>query len=111
MAVCVSGEFLEMQQKVLQSRLLSVSREITDCRAKTREDLQSLYSRIVSYVMQRSNLGSATDINAVRETTGTAPEHTQLQLHCTQTDEGFSSECECISAVCDTVTPTAILAC
>ncbi|KAK9956022.1 hypothetical protein ABG768_013780 [Culter alburnus] len=62
-------EFLEMQQKVLQSRLLSVSREITDCRAKTREDLQSLYSRIVSYVMQRSNLGSATDINAVRETT------------------------------------------
>lgn len=63
-----------MQQKVLQSRLLSLSREITDCRAKTREDLQSLYSKIVGYVMQRSNLGSATDINAVRETTGTTPQ-------------------------------------
>ncbi|KAK7133614.1 hypothetical protein R3I94_015474 [Phoxinus phoxinus] len=62
-------EFLEMQQKVLQSRLLSLSREITDCRAQTREDLQGLYSKIVSYVMQRSNLGSATDITTVRETT------------------------------------------
>ncbi|XP_077075669.1 cilia- and flagella-associated protein 206 [Siphateles boraxobius] len=62
-------EFLEMQQKVLQSRLLSLSREITDCRAQTREDLQGLYSKIVSYVMQRSNLGSPTDINTVRETT------------------------------------------
>ncbi|XP_067274533.1 cilia- and flagella-associated protein 206 isoform X2 [Pseudorasbora parva] len=62
-------EFLEMQQKVQQSRHLSLSREITDCRAKTREDLQNLYSKIVSYVIQRSNLGSATDINAVRETT------------------------------------------
>ncbi|KAF4099159.1 cilia- and flagella-associated protein 206 [Onychostoma macrolepis] len=62
-------EFLEVQQKVLQSRLLSLSREITDSRAKTREDLKNLYGKIVSYVIQRSNLGSATDINTVRETT------------------------------------------
>uniref|UniRef100_A0A9J8D7L9 Cilia- and flagella-associated protein 206 n=1 Tax=Cyprinus carpio carpio TaxID=630221 RepID=A0A9J8D7L9_CYPCA len=62
-------EFLEVQQKVLQSRLPSLSREITDSRAKTREDLKSLYGKIVSYVIQRSNLGSATDISTVRETT------------------------------------------
>ncbi|KAK2883426.1 hypothetical protein Q8A67_017063 [Cirrhinus molitorella] len=62
-------EFLEVQQRVLESRLLSLSREITDSRAKTREDLKNLYGKIVSYVIQRSNLGSATDINTVRETT------------------------------------------
>ncbi|KAG1928837.1 cilia- and flagella-associated protein 206-like [Pimephales promelas] len=62
-------EFVEMHQKVLQSRLLSLSREITDSRAQTREDLQGLYSKIVSYVMQRSGLGSPTDISTVRETT------------------------------------------
>ncbi|XP_050993880.1 cilia- and flagella-associated protein 206 [Labeo rohita] len=62
-------EFLEVQQRVLQSRLLSLSREITDSRAKTRDDLKNLYGKIVSYVIQRSNLGSATDINTVRETT------------------------------------------
>ncbi|XP_026050817.1 cilia- and flagella-associated protein 206 isoform X1 [Carassius auratus] len=62
-------EFLEVQQKVLRSRLLSLSREITDSRAKTREDLKNLYGKIVSYVIQRSNLGSATDISTVRETT------------------------------------------
>ncbi|XP_073673191.1 cilia- and flagella-associated protein 206 [Garra rufa] len=62
-------EFLEVQERVLQSRLLSLSREITDSRAKTREDLKNLYGKIVSYAIQRSNLGSATDINTVRETT------------------------------------------
>ncbi|XP_043075108.1 cilia- and flagella-associated protein 206 isoform X2 [Puntigrus tetrazona] len=62
-------EFLEVQQKVLKARLLSLSREITDSRAKTRDDLKNLYGKIVSYVIQCSNLGSATDINTVRETT------------------------------------------
>ncbi|XP_059369367.1 cilia- and flagella-associated protein 206 isoform X1 [Carassius carassius] len=62
-------EFLEVQQKVLRSCLVSLSREITDSRAKTREDLKNLYGKIVSYVIQRSNLGSATDISTVRETT------------------------------------------
>ncbi|XP_016115148.1 cilia- and flagella-associated protein 206 [Sinocyclocheilus grahami] len=62
-------EFLEVQQKVLRSHLPSLSREITDSRAKTREDLKNLYGKIVSYVIQRCNLGSATDINTVRETT------------------------------------------
>ncbi|XP_051954118.1 cilia- and flagella-associated protein 206 [Xyrauchen texanus] len=62
-------EFMEEQQRVLQSRLLSLNREITDSRAKTRDDLKNLYGKIVSYIIQRSNLGSATDINTVRETT------------------------------------------
>nr|AAH94963.1 Zgc:109719 protein [Danio rerio] len=62
-------EFLEMQQKLLQSRLQSLSREITDSRAKSREDLKKLYGTIVHYIIQSSNLSSSTDINTVRETT------------------------------------------
>uniref|UniRef100_A0A8C7SXB7 Cilia- and flagella-associated protein 206 n=1 Tax=Oncorhynchus mykiss TaxID=8022 RepID=A0A8C7SXB7_ONCMY len=62
-------EFIEEHQRVLQSRLVPVSREITDSRVKTREDLEGLYRKIVSYVLLRSGLGSSTDITTVREAT------------------------------------------
>ena len=44
-------------------------REITDSRARTREELESLYRKIVSAVLLRSGLGSPTDIAVVREAT------------------------------------------
>ncbi|XP_014636588.1 PREDICTED: UPF0704 protein C6orf165 homolog isoform X2 [Ceratotherium simum simum] len=62
-------EFLEEHHRVLESRLGSVSREITDNRACAREELESLYRKIVSYVLLRSGLGSPTDIKVVREAT------------------------------------------
>ncbi|KAM4816689.1 cilia- and flagella-associated protein 206 [Urocitellus parryii] len=62
-------EFLEEHHRVLESRLGSVSREITDNRACAREELESLYRKIVSYVLLRSGLGSPTDIKIVREAT------------------------------------------
>lgn len=62
-------EFLEEHHRVLESRLGSVSREITDNRACDREELESLYRKIVSYVLLRSGLGSPTDIKIVREAT------------------------------------------
>ncbi|KAB1275734.1 Cilia- and flagella-associated protein 206, partial [Camelus dromedarius] len=63
------GEFLEEHHRVIESRLSSVSREITDNRACVREELESLYRKIVSYVLLRSGLGSPTDIKIVREAT------------------------------------------
>ncbi|XP_048210565.1 cilia- and flagella-associated protein 206 [Perognathus longimembris pacificus] len=63
------GDFLEEHHRVLESRLSSISREITDNRACAREELESLYRKIVSYVLLRSGLGSPTDIKIVRETT------------------------------------------
>lgn len=63
-------EFLEEHHRVIESRLSSVSREITDSRACVREELESLYRKIVSYVLLRSGLGSPTDIKIVREATG-----------------------------------------
>jgi len=39
---------------------------------RTREELESLYRKIVSYVLLRSGLGSPTDIAVVREATGSA---------------------------------------
>lgn len=63
-------EFLEEHHRVLESRLGSVMREITDNRACAREELESLYRKIVSYVLLRSGLGSPTDIKIVREATG-----------------------------------------
>ncbi|XP_040094763.1 cilia- and flagella-associated protein 206 isoform X2 [Oryx dammah] len=62
-------EFLEEHHRVIESRLSSVSREITDNRACVREELESLYRKIVSYVLLRSGLGSPTDIKIVREAT------------------------------------------
>ncbi|XP_007484364.2 cilia- and flagella-associated protein 206 [Monodelphis domestica] len=63
------GEFLDEHHRVLESRLGIVSREITDNRARTREELESLYRKIVSYILLRSGLGSPTDIKVVREAT------------------------------------------
>ncbi|XP_017653055.1 cilia- and flagella-associated protein 206 [Nannospalax galili] len=62
-------DFLEEHHRVLEFRLGSVSREITDNRACAREELESLYRKIVSYVLLRSGLGSPTDIKVVREAT------------------------------------------
>ncbi|XP_039266098.1 cilia- and flagella-associated protein 206-like [Styela clava] len=62
-------EFLDEHRRVLEARLAPVTREITDSRARTREELESLYRKIVSYVLLRSGLGSPTDIAVVREAT------------------------------------------
>ncbi|XP_069582492.1 cilia- and flagella-associated protein 206 isoform X2 [Ranitomeya imitator] len=63
------GEFLDEHHRVLESRLAPVCREITDSRARIAEELESLYRKIVSYVLLRSGLGSPTDIKVVREAT------------------------------------------
>uniref|UniRef100_A0A2K6S8H6 Cilia- and flagella-associated protein 206 n=1 Tax=Saimiri boliviensis boliviensis TaxID=39432 RepID=A0A2K6S8H6_SAIBB len=47
----------------------SVTREITDNRACAKEELESLYRKIISYVLLRSGLGSPTGIKTVREVT------------------------------------------
>lgn len=61
---------MEEHRRVLESRLQPVIREITDSRAKTKEDLEALYRKIVSAILLRSGLGSPTDISVVREATG-----------------------------------------
>ncbi|KAG7331827.1 hypothetical protein KOW79_005796 [Hemibagrus wyckioides] len=62
-------EFMREHQKVVQMRLLPVCREITDSRAKSRDELDALYHRMVTYVILRSGLGSASDVNNVQEAT------------------------------------------
>lgn len=63
------ADFLDEHRRVLESRLQPVIREITDSRARTREELESLYRKIVSAVLLKSGLGSPTDIAVVREAT------------------------------------------
>ncbi|KAE8602642.1 hypothetical protein XENTR_v10014067 [Xenopus tropicalis] len=75
------GEFVEEHHRVLESRLAPVCREITDARARTAEELESLYRKIVSYVLLCSGLGSPTDIKVVREATAALQSvfpHTEL---------------------------------
>nr|XP_056712521.1 cilia- and flagella-associated protein 206 isoform X2 [Euleptes europaea] len=62
-------DLINEQHRILESRLAPVSREITDNRARTREELESVYRKIVSYVLLRSGLGSPTDIKVIREAT------------------------------------------
>ncbi|EDO26590.1 predicted protein, partial [Nematostella vectensis] len=61
------SDFLEEHRRVLEQRLSPVIREITDSRARTRDELEALYRKIVSCVLLRSGLGSPTDIGVVRE--------------------------------------------
>ncbi|XP_073348780.1 cilia- and flagella-associated protein 206 [Pagrus major] len=62
-------EFLEDIYRVVESNLSPVSREITDSRVKTREELDALYRKMVSYILLRSGMGSPTDLSAVQEAT------------------------------------------
>lgn len=61
---------MEEHRKVVQMRLMPVCREITDSRAKNRDELDALYCRMVSYLVLRSGLGSASDVNNMQEATG-----------------------------------------
>ncbi|XP_072559049.1 cilia- and flagella-associated protein 206 isoform X2 [Paramormyrops kingsleyae] len=60
-------EYLKEHRRALQAELIPVTREITDSRAKSRDELETVYGKIVSYVLLRSRMGSATDISTVRE--------------------------------------------
>ncbi|KAM4529968.1 cilia- and flagella-associated protein 206 [Fundulus diaphanus] len=61
-------EFLEEIHQVLESKLIGVSREITDSRAKSREDFQALYHQIITYILLQSGIGSPTDFSCVQDT-------------------------------------------
>lgn len=69
--VC-AGQCLENIRCVVESRLSPVSREITDSRVKTREELEALKLKMISYILLRSSMGSPTDAGAVQEATGVA---------------------------------------
>ncbi|XP_074540911.1 cilia- and flagella-associated protein 206 [Halichoeres trimaculatus] len=74
-------EFLEEIHRVMESRLSSVSREITDSRVKTRDELEALYRKIITYILLRSGMGSPADDNAVKEATAALQSvfpHTEL---------------------------------
>ncbi|XP_068433193.1 cilia- and flagella-associated protein 206 [Clinocottus analis] len=61
-------EFLDEVHRALESNLSAASREITDSRARTREELDALYHRIITYVLLRSGMGSPADHDTMQET-------------------------------------------
>lgn len=69
-ASVLTGEFLEEAHRVLEAKLSPVSRKITDSRPKTREELDTLYHQIITYILLRSDLGSPSDAKIVQEATG-----------------------------------------
>merc|ERR1712159_378092 len=62
-------EMLDEHNIVTHRRLAPMSREICDSKARTRNDYDLLYRKIVAYVILSSGLGSPTDLVVVRETT------------------------------------------
>uniref|UniRef100_A0A672ZA66 Cilia- and flagella-associated protein 206 n=1 Tax=Sphaeramia orbicularis TaxID=375764 RepID=A0A672ZA66_9TELE len=62
-------EFLDQVHQVLESKLSPLSRDITDSRARGRDQLDALYRQLVSYILLRSGMGPPTDADAVRQTT------------------------------------------
>ncbi|XP_061785307.1 cilia- and flagella-associated protein 206 isoform X2 [Nerophis lumbriciformis] len=62
-------EFLKEINWKLESRLHQVSRDITDSRVKTKEQLDVLYRKIITYILLGSGMGSPSDVNSVQEAT------------------------------------------
>merc|ERR1712159_174477 len=62
-------EMLDEHNIVTHRRLAPMCREICDSKARTRNDYDLLYRKIVAYVILSSGLGSPTDLVVVRETT------------------------------------------
>ncbi|KAF6738277.1 UPF0704 protein C6orf165-like [Oryzias melastigma] len=60
-------EFLEEIHVSLDSRLSPLSRQITDCRVKTSQESDAVYSRIITYILLQSSMGSPTDVDSVQE--------------------------------------------
>lgn len=74
--MCVfADEFLEEIQRLVESKLSTVSREITDSRVKTQEELDVLYRKIITYILLRSGMGSPSDVSTVQEATGLTLTH------------------------------------
>lgn len=74
-------EFIEEHHRIMESKLGFIIKEITDNRACSREELESLYRKIVSYVLLRSGIGSPTDLKVVREATGEKTNNTQCPFY------------------------------
>ncbi|NWW49301.1 CF206 protein, partial [Pedionomus torquatus] len=62
------AELLSEQHRALEGKLAPAVRDITDSHPRVRE-FQSMYQKIVSYVLLSSGLGSPTDIEVIREVT------------------------------------------
>ncbi|VDP73030.1 unnamed protein product [Echinostoma caproni] len=76
------SDFLAEHHRVMQARLEPVIQEAIDARARTREEMEDVYRKIISAVLLRSGLGSPTNVEVVRETTAA------LQSIFPQTDVG-----------------------
>lgn len=77
-----AGEFLEETEQEVESRLSPLSREITDSRVKTQEELDDLYNKIVLYILLRSSMGSPTDAKTMQEAKGLLFNLLETQIKC-----------------------------
>ncbi|GAB1597240.1 cilia- and flagella-associated protein 206-like isoform X2 [Argonauta hians] len=62
-------QFLAEHRRLIETRIQPVLREITDNRAKVREEFDNLYQSIISLILLRSGLGNPSDYAVIREAT------------------------------------------
>lgn len=79
---------------MVESRLSTVSREITDSRVKTREEFDALYRKIISYTLLLSRMGSPADVNTMQEAAGytLTRNHSQLKYSDNVTPAGVQGK-------------------
>eukprot|EP01147_Barroeca_monosierra_P000397 gene397-3743_t len=63
------GELLKLRQRDMDDVMKEVEESILDMKCHTRSDYEGLYRQVVSCMLLRSNMGSPTNINVVKETT------------------------------------------
>ena len=59
--------FLSEHHRLQGQKLQNLHREVMDTRARTREELDSVYRKIVMFILLHSGMGSPTDITALKE--------------------------------------------
>ncbi|NXF08609.1 CF206 protein, partial [Smithornis capensis] len=69
MSYASRAKLLRERQRVLEGKLAPMVRDITCSCPCVQEEMEEVYQKIVSYVLLSSDLGSPTDIEAVREVT------------------------------------------
>ncbi|XP_072306069.1 cilia- and flagella-associated protein 206 [Eucyclogobius newberryi] len=62
-------EFLAEIHDMMESKLNRLSREITNSRVKTRDQVETLYQKITHYMLSRSGMGSPRDSDVLNQTT------------------------------------------
>jgi hypothetical protein len=65
-----TSDFLHREKVIRARQCIPLLTEIMDVKTKSVTSYESLYRKIVTYLLMKTHVGSATDLRVIRESTG-----------------------------------------